>query len=97
MEIGDSFFIPNPPVSILNVISMASKRQTPKARYLCRLIEGGVRLGDGLIDFKKLRDVLMEIEWGGWMSIARSRLKGTTSAGTNMRANGDDVRSIFPE
>ena len=29
------------------------------------------RLGDGLIDFPKLRDTLMEMNWGGWMSIAR--------------------------
>ncbi|MGC4030850.1 MAG: sugar phosphate isomerase/epimerase family protein [Tepidisphaeraceae bacterium] len=55
------------------------------------------RLGDGLINFPKLRDTLLDIGWGGWMSIARSRLKGTTSADTNMRANGDYVRSIFPE
>jgi sugar phosphate isomerase/epimerase len=55
------------------------------------------RLGDGLIDFKKLRDVLMEIGWGGWMSIARSRLKGTTSADTNMLANGKFVHEMFPE
>jgi sugar phosphate isomerase/epimerase len=55
------------------------------------------RLGDGLIDFKKLRDAVMEIEWGGWMSIARSRLKGTTSADTNMSANGKFVKEIFPE
>ena len=55
------------------------------------------RLGDGLIDFKKLRDALMEIEWGGWMSIARSRLKGTTSADTNMSANAKFVHEMFPE
>ena len=55
------------------------------------------RLGDGLIDFKRLRDVLLEIEWSGWMSIARSRLKGTTSADTNMSANAKFVHEIFPE
>jgi sugar phosphate isomerase/epimerase len=55
------------------------------------------RLGDGLIDFKKLREAIMEIEWGGWMSIARSRLKGTTSADTNMSANGKFVHDLFPE
>ncbi|MEO6435459.1 MAG: sugar phosphate isomerase/epimerase family protein [Tepidisphaeraceae bacterium] len=55
------------------------------------------RLGDGLIDFKKLREVLLEIEWGGWMSIARSRLKGTTSADTNMSANAKFVHEMFPE
>ena len=54
------------------------------------------RLGDGLIDFKKLRDAVMEIEWGGWMSIARSRLKGTTSADTNMSANGKSSTIVFP-
>jgi len=55
------------------------------------------RLGDGLIDFKKLREALLEINWSGWMSIARSRLKGTTSADTNMSANGKYVHDIFPE
>jgi sugar phosphate isomerase/epimerase len=55
------------------------------------------RLGDGLIDFRKLRDALLEIGWGGWMSIARSRLKGTTSADTNMSANARFVHDVFPE
>ena len=55
------------------------------------------RLGDGLIDFKKLRETLLDIDWGGWMSIARSRLKGTTSANTNMTANAKFVHEIFPE
>jgi sugar phosphate isomerase/epimerase len=55
------------------------------------------RLGDGLIDFKKLREALLEIEWGGWMTIARSRLRGTTSADTNMSANGKFVHEAFPE
>jgi hypothetical protein len=35
--------------------------------------------------------------WGGWMSIARSRLKGTTSPDTNMLANQEYLRKIFPE
>jgi sugar phosphate isomerase/epimerase len=55
------------------------------------------RLGDGLIDFKKLRETLLDIHWGGWMSIARSRLKGTTSASTNMTANAKFVHEMFPE
>jgi L-ribulose-5-phosphate 3-epimerase len=56
------------------------------------------RLGDGLIDFKKLRDVLLEIGWGGWMSIARSRQKGTeTKFAANMTANAKFVHEIFPE
>ncbi|HWP40880.1 MAG TPA: sugar phosphate isomerase/epimerase family protein [Tepidisphaeraceae bacterium] len=55
------------------------------------------RLGDGLIDFRRLREALLEIGWGGWMSIARSRLKGTTSAETNMSANAAFVREVFPE
>lgn len=55
------------------------------------------RLGDGKIDFKRLREVLLEIGWGGWMSIARSRLKGTTSADTNMSANAKFVHEMFPE
>ena len=55
------------------------------------------RLGDGLIDFKKLREVLLEIDWGGWMTIARSRLKGTTSGHTNMTANAKFLHEMFPE
>jgi sugar phosphate isomerase/epimerase len=55
------------------------------------------RLGDGLINFPKLRYVLMTMGWGGWMSIARSRLKGTTSPDTNMLANQEYLRKIFPE
>jgi sugar phosphate isomerase/epimerase len=55
------------------------------------------RLGDGIIDFKKLREAVMDIGWGGWMTIARSRLKGTTSPDTNMAANGKFVHEIFPE
>jgi L-ribulose-5-phosphate 3-epimerase len=56
------------------------------------------RLGDGLIDFKKLRDTLMEMNWGGWMSIARSRLKGTErKAAPNMLANAEYVHKMFPE
>ena len=55
------------------------------------------RLGDGLIDFRKLRETLLEMDWSGWMSIARSRLKGTTSADTNMAANGKFVHDLFPE
>jgi sugar phosphate isomerase/epimerase len=56
------------------------------------------RLGDGLINFPKLRDTLMEMNWGGWMSIARSRLKGTErKAAPNMLANAEYLRKMFPE
>jgi L-ribulose-5-phosphate 3-epimerase len=56
------------------------------------------RLGDGLINFPKLRDTLMEMNWGGWMSIARSRLKGTErKAAPNMLANAAYVHKMFPE
>ncbi|MDB5328744.1 MAG: hypothetical protein JWM57_4313 [Phycisphaerales bacterium] len=55
------------------------------------------RFGDGLINFPKLRYVLMNMEWGGWMSIARSRLKGTTSPDTNMLANAKFLHDLFPE
>ena len=56
------------------------------------------RLGDGLINFTKLRDTLMEMNWGGWMSIARSRLKGTErKAAPNMLANAAYVHKMFPE
>ena len=56
------------------------------------------RLGDGLINFPKLRDTLMEMNWSGWMSIARSRLKGTErKAAPNMLANAAYVHKMFPE
>jgi sugar phosphate isomerase/epimerase len=56
------------------------------------------RLGDGLINFPKLRETLMEMNWGGWMSIARSRLKGTErKAMPNMTANAAFVHKVFPE
>ncbi|HEX3359072.1 MAG TPA: TIM barrel protein [Tepidisphaeraceae bacterium] len=56
------------------------------------------RLGDGLIDFPKLRETLMEMNWGGWMSIARSRLKGTErKAAPNMLANAAYLHKMFPE
>lgn len=55
------------------------------------------RLGDGLIHFPLLRYVLLKLEWGGWMSIARSRLKGTTSGVPNMAANAAYLRNVFPE
>jgi sugar phosphate isomerase/epimerase len=56
------------------------------------------RLGDGLINFPKLRDTLLEMNWGGWMSIARSRLKGTErKALPNMTANAAFLHKTFPE
>ena len=56
------------------------------------------RLGDGLIDFHKLRDTLLGMDWGGWMSIARSRLKGTErKAAPNMLANAAFLHKAFPE
>ncbi len=56
------------------------------------------RLGDGLIDFKKLRETLLAIDWGGWMSIARSRLKGTSNKfEENMTANAKYLHEHFPE
>jgi L-ribulose-5-phosphate 3-epimerase len=55
------------------------------------------RLGDGLINFPLLRYVLLKLDWSGWMSIARSRLKGTTSGVPNMTANAAYLRTIFPE
>jgi hypothetical protein len=41
--------------------------------------------------------VLLKIGWGGWMTIARSRLKGTTSPVTNMTANAAYVHGVFKE
>jgi len=70
-----------------------------------RLLQGSAapekfehRLGDGLINFPKLRETLMDMNWGGWMSIARSRLKGTErKPAPNMLANAAYLHKIFPE
>lgn len=55
------------------------------------------RLGNGLINFPLLRYNLETMDWSGWMSIARSRFKGTTSGVPNMTANGAYLRTIFPD
>lgn len=96
----------NPGVGLENKFDVyADLRALGKERVCALHLEQGSvppddferRLGDGLIDFKKLRTTLMEMDWSGWMSIARSRLKGTTSADTNMTANAKFVHEVFPE
>jgi sugar phosphate isomerase/epimerase len=55
-------------------------------------------LGDGLIDFTKLKAVLMDIGWGGWMSIARSRKKGREKkVEENFTYNAKFLHENFPE
>lgn len=96
----------NPGVGLENKFDVYADIKSLGKERICALhIEQGSvppedferRLGDGLIDFRKLRETLLEIDWSGWMSIARSRLKGTTSADTNMTANAKFLHEVFPE
>jgi sugar phosphate isomerase/epimerase len=55
-------------------------------------------LGDGLIDFPKLKTVLEDIGWSGWMSIARSRKKGRErKVEENFTANAKFLHDLFTE
>ncbi len=55
-------------------------------------------LGDGLIDFAKLKDALNDINWGGWMTIARSRKKGREKkVEENFTTNATFLHDHFPE
>jgi sugar phosphate isomerase/epimerase len=55
-------------------------------------------LGDGLIDFKKLRQALLDIDWGGWLQIARSRKKGREKKPIeNYTYNAKYLHDMFPE
>jgi len=55
-------------------------------------------LGEGKIDFPKLKAALMEIGWGGWMSIARSRKQGRErKVEENFTHNAKFLHEMFPE
>jgi sugar phosphate isomerase/epimerase len=55
-------------------------------------------LGDGLIDFPKLKAVLDDIKYAGWMCIARSRKKDRTSkVEENFTYNAKFLHDLFKE
>ncbi len=56
--------------------------------------EGEVRLGAGAINFRRVKDALDAIDWGGWLVIERSRLPGK-SVKENFTANARYLKSIF--
>jgi L-ribulose-5-phosphate 3-epimerase len=56
--------------------------------------EGEVRLGQGAIDFPRVKEALDAIDWGGWLVIERSRLPGK-SVKENFSANARYLKSIF--
>jgi len=55
-------------------------------------------LGDGLIDFPKLKATLEDIGWAGWLSIARSRKKGRErKVEENFTYNAKFLHDLFNE
>lgn len=56
--------------------------------------EGSVRLGDGKIDFPKVREALDAIGWRGWLVIERSR-QPNKSVVENFSANAAYLRKVF--
>jgi len=55
-------------------------------------------LGDGLIDFHKLKSAMEDINWSGWMSIARSRKKGREKKVVeNFTYNAKYLHDMFPQ
>ena len=56
--------------------------------------EGNVHLGQGKIDFKKVKAALDDINWSGWLVIERSRLPNK-SVLENFSANARYLKSIF--
>jgi sugar phosphate isomerase/epimerase len=56
--------------------------------------EGEVHLGNGLIDFSRVKESLDAIDWGGWLVIERSRLPGK-SVKENFSANARYLKSLF--
>ena len=54
--------------------------------------EGEVRLGDGAIDFPRVKESLDAIDWRGWLVIERSRLPGR-SVKENFSANARYLKS----
>jgi sugar phosphate isomerase/epimerase len=56
--------------------------------------EGDVWLGDGLIDFPRVKEALDAIGWGGWLVVERSRVPGK-SVRENYSANARYLKSVF--
>jgi len=97
----------NPGVGLENKYDVyADIRKLGKDRIaMLHLEQGSVKpetfehlLGDGLIDFAKLKDALNDIHWSGWMTIARSRKKGRErKVEENFTANAKFLHDHFPE
>lgn len=70
-------------------------RQLGKAR-LCQIHckEGEVWLGDGLINFRRVKQSLDSIDWAGWLVVERSRVPGK-SVRENFSANARYLKSVF--
>lgn len=56
--------------------------------------EGNVWLGQGRIDFPKVKAVLDDIGWSGWLVVERSRVPGK-SVEENYSANAKYLKSVF--
>jgi sugar phosphate isomerase/epimerase len=56
--------------------------------------EGEVWLGNGLIDFPKVKSALDDIGWSGWLVVERSRMPGK-SVVENYTANARYLKSVF--
>lgn len=108
-EIGSPAFkvFYNPGVGLENKYDVyADIRKLGKDRIaMLHLEQGSVApekfehlLGDGAIDFTKLKAALDDIQWGGWMTIARSRKKGRErKVQENFTANAKFLHETFPE
>ena len=108
-EIGSPAFkaFYNPGVGLENKFDVyADIRKLGKDRIaMLHLEQGSVKpetfehlLGDGLIDFTKLKAALDDIHYTGWMSIARSRKKGREKkVEENFTTNATFLHDHFPE
>jgi sugar phosphate isomerase/epimerase len=56
--------------------------------------EGDVWLGNGAINFRRVKDSLDAIGWGGWLVIERSRMPGK-SVKENFSANARFLKTVF--
>jgi sugar phosphate isomerase/epimerase len=56
--------------------------------------EGAVWLGDGAIDFRRVKESLDAVGWGGWLVVERSRMPGK-SVKENFSANARYLKSVF--
>ena len=65
--------------------------------YICEIHmkENGALLGQGAVDFRKVRQALDAIGYRGWMHIEGAIPKGTDTV-ASYRANCDFLRKIFP-